>query len=49
MLNRNQQKNQLSQTHRANIQKRLEHRIEVARAKGDNNLVRLLEAERDQV
>ncbi len=49
MLNRNKRKNQLSQTHRANIQKRLEHRIEVARAKGDQDLVRLLEAERDQV
>ena len=49
MMNRNKTKNKLSQTHRANIQKRLEHRIEVARAKGDNNLVRLLEAERNQI
>lgn len=41
--------NQLSQTHRANIQKRLEHRLEVARAKGDENLVRMLEAEMRQI
>ena len=31
--------------HRANIQKRLQQRLEVAKAKGDDNLVRLLEAE----
>ncbi|CDM93297.1 conserved hypothetical protein [Limnospira indica PCC 8005] len=41
--------NQLSQTHRANIQKRLEYRLEVARAKGDENLVRMLEAEMRQM
>ena len=40
---------QLAQTHRANIQKRLEHRLEIARAKGDQNLVRLLEAEKEQL
>ncbi len=33
------------ETHRANIQRSLEHRLEVARAKGDENLIRQLEAE----
>ncbi|MBD1939377.1 hypothetical protein [Microcoleus sp. FACHB-68] len=32
-------------THRASLQKHLQHRLEVARAKGDENLVRQLEAE----
>lgn len=32
-------------THRANIQRSLEHRLEVARAKGDENLIRQLLAE----
>lgn len=32
--------------HRANIQKSLEHRLQVARAKGDENLLRQLEAEK---
>lgn len=31
--------------HRANIQKRLQHRIEVARAQGNEQLLRQLEAE----
>ncbi|WP_431191314.1 arginine synthesis PII-interacting regulator PirA [Funiculus sociatus] len=31
--------------HRENIQKSLQHRLEVARAKGDEALVRQLEAE----
>lgn len=31
--------------HRQNIQKNLQHRLEVARAKGDRQLIRLLEAE----
>lgn len=34
-----------SETHRTNIQKSLEHRLEVARAKGDETLIRQLEAE----
>lgn len=49
MMNKNSRNNPLAQTHRANIQKRLEHRLEVARAKGDLNLIRLLEAEREQL
>ncbi|WP_198525070.1 arginine synthesis PII-interacting regulator PirA [Kamptonema formosum] len=32
-------------THRANLYKNLQHRLELARAKGDQNLIRLLEAE----
>lgn len=35
--------------HRANIQRRLEHRLEVARSNGDENLVRMLEAEMRQI
>jgi len=34
-----------TQTHRANIQRSLEHRLEVARAKGDESLIRQLQAE----
>lgn len=34
-----------TRNHQANIQRSLEHRLEVARAKGDENLVRQLEAE----
>lgn len=34
-----------AEAHRANIQRSLQHRLEVARAKGDENLVRQLEAE----
>lgn len=33
-------------THRVNILKSLEHRLEVARAKGDRDLIRQLEAEK---
>ncbi|MBD2570198.1 MULTISPECIES: hypothetical protein [Nostocaceae] len=33
------------EAHRQNIQKSLEHRLEVARAKSDEKLVRQLEAE----
>ncbi|XWK88045.1 MAG: hypothetical protein U7127_28320 [Phormidium sp.] len=39
----------VADVHRANIQRRLEHRMEVARAKGDENLVRMLEAEMRQM
>ena len=39
----------VADVHRANIQKRLEHRMEVARSKGDENLVRMLEAEMKQL
>jgi hypothetical protein len=36
---------QAAAVHRDNIQKTLQHRLEVARAKGDESLVRQLEAE----
>lgn len=50
-MNRNRREELLrtAETHRANIQKRLQHRLEVARAKGDENLIRLLEAEMQQL
>ncbi len=34
-----------AQAHRANIQRSLQHRLEVATAKGDENLLRQLQAE----
>jgi hypothetical protein len=37
---------QAAQIHQANILKSLEHRLEVARAKGEQNLVLQLEAEK---
>lgn len=45
MFKRNQDRQQASQTHRENLRKNLEHRIEVARANGDDALVQQLEAE----
>jgi hypothetical protein len=36
---------QASETHRLNMHKTLRHRLEVARAKGDENLIHQLEAE----
>ncbi len=39
----------LNNTHLANIRQNLEHRLQVARAKGDQNLIRLLEAEAEQL
>lgn len=47
MMNRNLQgkAKQAAEAHRANIQKSLQHRLEVARANGDENLIRQLEAE----
>lgn len=46
-MNRNRQETlkKVAATHRANLEKNLQHRLEVARAKGDENLVRMLEAE----
>jgi len=38
-----------AETHRANIRKSLEHRLEVARAAGDQDLIRALEAEYRQL
>ncbi|WP_168192353.1 hypothetical protein [Chroococcidiopsis sp. TS-821] len=36
-----------AETHRANIQKSLEHRLQVAKAKGDEKLIQQLEAEKN--
>lgn len=43
--NRQQVLTQTTQTHRANLRRNLERRLEAAKARGDENLVRLLEAE----
>ena len=39
----------VSEVHRANLQKRLLHRMEVARSNGDENLIRILEDEMRQL
>ncbi len=46
-MNRNKQQaaQQASDAHRVNIQKSLEHRLQVARASGDEKLVRQIETE----
>lgn len=40
---------ELMHSHLSNIWRSLEHRLQVAKAKGDQNLVRLLEAESKQI
>lgn len=42
-----QVRKQTAQAHRDNLQKNLQHRLELARAKGDEDLIRQLEAEAD--
>lgn len=53
IMNKNRQGNltqaQTTQTHRANMQKNLQRRLETARAKGDEALIRLLEAEANYI
>ncbi|MBW4488771.1 MAG: hypothetical protein KME12_13375 [Trichocoleus desertorum ATA4-8-CV12] len=46
-MNRNRQEaiTQTTQAHRENMRRNLQRRLEVARANGDENLVRMLEAE----
>jgi hypothetical protein len=46
-MSRNKQQvvRQTAEVHRQNIQKSLQHRLDVARANGDENLIRQLEAE----
>lgn len=46
-MNRNRQQiiKQAAEAHRQNLQKNVQRRLEIARAKGDENLVRQLEAE----
>jgi hypothetical protein len=49
-MNTNRQNvRKIAETHRANIQKQLTHRIEVARASGNQDLVRVLEEEMRQL
>ena len=48
-VSRPRQAANLSAIHRENLQRNLQHRIEVARQKGDNALLTLLEAERRQI
>lgn len=45
MRNKQQATKQAAEAHRVNIQRSLQHRLEVARANGDENLVQQLEAE----
>lgn len=46
-MNRNKQQamKQAAQAHRLSIQRSLQHRLEVAKARGDEDLIRQLEAE----
>jgi hypothetical protein len=50
-MNRLGQRNltKVAETHRANLQKRLLHRLDVAKANGDENLIRILESEMKQL
>ncbi|BAU07330.1 MULTISPECIES: arginine synthesis PII-interacting regulator PirA [Fischerella] len=45
ITNRTEVVKKARETHRENIRRSLQHRLEVARAKGDENLIRQLEAE----
>lgn len=47
MNKKRQQLQQAAQAHKENLRKNLQHRLEVARTKGDVSLVRQLEAEAD--
>ena len=47
--NRREDLKRTAEIHRANIQKRLQHRLEVARANGNQDLVEQLEAEMRQL
>ena len=46
-INIQQSLQNVGENHRANIQRSLEHRLEVAKAKGDKNLIAQLEAEQN--
>jgi hypothetical protein len=50
-MNRNRQQviAQTTQLHRENLRKNLQHRLEVARAQGNEELVRQLEAEANYI
>jgi hypothetical protein len=45
ITNRTEVVKKAREAHRENIRRSLQHRLEVARAKGDENLIRQLEAE----
>lgn len=47
--NRHQSITQTAQLHRENMRRNLEKRLEAARASGDQDLVRLLEAEANYI
>ena len=47
--NRHQVLTQTAQLHRVNLRKNIERRLEAARARGDENLIRLLEAEANYI
>jgi len=47
--NRRQLLQQVAETHRTNIRQRLEHRLNVARERGDQALVQMLETEYQQI
>lgn len=49
MKNRRQRLTQSAEAHRTNMIRNLQHRLEVARAKGDESLVQLLEAEANYI
>lgn len=42
-------KQEVAKTHRANILENLEHRLQVARTRGDQELIRQLEKEKEQI
>lgn len=46
---RRQLSNQAAQLHKANLRKNLERRLEAAKASGDENLIKLLEAEANYI
>ena len=47
--NRHQSSTQTATTHRENLQKNLQRRMEAARDRGDENLLRMLEAEANYI
>lgn len=47
--NRHQLLAQTAQLHQMNLRRNLERRLEAARARGDENLVRMLEAEANYI
>lgn len=50
LFNRNRKsRTEVAQAHRASLLKILDHRLEVAQSNGDTNLVKQLEAERQQM